>query len=380
MNNKKIPWCQPQIGVREYELIKQVLDSNYLNEGNYTAQFEQQIAGLLGVKHAVATTSGTAAMFLALKGLGIGPGDEVIVPDITFVATANAVDLCGARPVLVDVNPADLTLDAVAFERAITAKTKAVLPVHVTGRAANMEAIIAIARAHDILVVEDAAEAFMSKRKGKFLGTFGQAGCFSFSPFKIIMTGQGGMLVTNDDALALRVHQLKDQGRSQQGSGGDDIHEIVGYNFKFTNLQAAVGLGQLETLSERWRRKQEIYRSYREQLDDSKAISLFSFDLDGGELPLWVDGFSERRDELVAYLQTNNIDCRKFWLPLHQQKPYRLPDENFPHSTAMSARSLWLPSALDLSREDIRFVCQHINYFFKNKLMTNFPRDKFCQS
>ena len=178
-----------------------------------------------------------------------GVGDEVIVPDVTFIATANAVTLTGASPVLVDIDPRTLTLDPQRTERAITTRTKAIVPVHVSGRAADLGAIMDIAQRHGLLVVEDAAEAFLSKHDGKCLGTFGIAGCFSLSPNKTVTTGQGGLVVTDDDRLHVRLRELKDQGRPVRGTGGDDAHDSVGFNFKFTNLQAAIGLGSSKTYS-----------------------------------------------------------------------------------------------------------------------------------
>src|ERR1700733_14306339 len=193
---KPIPWWTPQIGPAEFSLVREVLESNYLNEGDVTAAFEARIAELVGATYAIAVTSGTTAIALSLMGLGIGPGDEVIVPDITFIATANAVALAGAKPGLVDIDPRTLNIDPEAVARAITARTKAIVPVHVSGRAADMRAIIAIATQHRLVVVEDAAEALMSSHEGKYLGTYGDAGCFSFSPNKTITTGQGGVIVT----------------------------------------------------------------------------------------------------------------------------------------------------------------------------------------
>ena len=190
--SKRIDWWEPQVGEEERKLLLQVLDSNFLNDGEFTTRFEQMLADLLDCKHVVAVTNGTSALFLALTGNGIGPGDEVIVPDITFIATGNAVVLAGAKPILVDVDPDTLNLSPAEFKKAITPRTKAVIPVHVSGRPANMPTILDIAKNHGILVIEDAAEAFLSKFKGKFLGTWGQAGVLSFSPNKTITAGQGG--------------------------------------------------------------------------------------------------------------------------------------------------------------------------------------------
>lgn len=360
---RNLSWWEPQVGEAERALIAQVLDSNYLNDGELTTRFEQALAARIGCKHVVAVTSGTTAIFLALAGLGVGHGDEVIVPDVTFIATANAVTMTGARPVLVDVDGATLSMDPEALLRAITPRTKAVVPVHVSGRPADLRSILEIARQHGLYVVEDAAEAFMSKVDGKCLGTFGIAGCISFSPNKTITTGQGGVVITDDDKLNNRLRELKDQGRPLRGTGGDDVHHSIGYNFKFTNLQAAIGLGQLHYLDSRLARMQDIYRWYSRGLGGLDGISLAGFNLERGESPQWTDAFVDRRDELDRFLAENGIHCRRFWFPIHTQAPYRLPDNAFPNSTRMTRKALWLPSAFTLSEDDIAVVCRHVQQF-----------------
>lgn len=272
--SRKIEFWTPQFGREEKALLASAVNSGFLNDGPLTSRLEQQVADLLRCKHVVATTSGTTAIFLALAGIGIGVGDEVIVPDVTFIATANAVSLAGAKPVLVDVNPETLTLDPHCTERAITPRTKAIVPVHVSGRAADMDALMDVAKRHGLLIVEDAAEAFVSKHQDRYLGTFGIAGCFSFSPNKTITTGQGGLIVTDDDRLHARLRELKDQGRPVRGTGGDDAHNSVGYNFKFTDLQAAVGLAQLRDLPRRMERMRNIYQGYRDGLRSGRRLRI----------------------------------------------------------------------------------------------------------
>ena len=364
-DNKKIPWWVPNVTDEGQRLVQEVLNKGYLNEGEYTECFEKKVAALLNCKHAIAVTSGTAAMFLSLKALGVGKGDEVLVPDMTFIATANAVDLCGATPILIDINPETMTMDLNSASSAITKKTKAVIPVHVTGRAADMAGVLDLAKKHRLFVVEDAAEAFMSKHNGKYLGTYGNTGCFSLSPFKIIGTGQGGIIVTDDDSLHARLITLKDQGRPVRGTGGDDMHDSIGYNFKFTNLQAAVGLGQLTELEFRMNRIKKTYCLYSKHLKP-QTVSLFKFNIEGGELPLWIDGWTDKRNALDSYLRSRNMDCRRFWHPLHTQKPYRQPDDQFIHSTRMSPKSIWLPSAFTLTDEDVLAVCSQVNSFFSS--------------
>lgn len=362
----RIPWLLPQIGKKEKKLIVEVLKSRYLNDGQYARMFEEKVCNLIGCKYALAVTSGTAAIFLALKALGVGEGDEVIVPDLTFIATANAVSLCGAKPVLVDVESSTLTLDPVAFEKAITKNTKAVVPVHVSGRSADMESILKIARKNNIPVVEDAAEAFMSKHKNKFLGTLGKAGCFSWSAAKVITTGQGGMVVTDDKKLYLTLKRLKDQGRVIQGTGGDDTHLGIGYNFKWTDLQAAVGLGQLSNIQERVETKKRQYLLYKKSLGDlQEKVTLFSFDIKDGEVPLWTDCIAGDLDEMDLFLKKNGIECRRFWHPLHTQRPYKSSGVLFPNINKLSSRLLWLPSGMGMQDRQIKIVCDLIKKFYK---------------
>jgi dTDP-4-amino-4,6-dideoxygalactose transaminase len=350
---------------REIALVMEVLRAHHPNQGEVTKMFEKAICNLIGCGHAIATTSGTVSIFLSLKGLGIGAGDEVIVPDITFIATANAVTLSGATPVIVDVDPKTLTASPASIKGAITSKTKAIVPVHVSGRSTDMDEVMKIAKEHDLKVVEDAAEALLSKRNGRYLGTVGNAGCFSLSSMKVITSGQGGIIVTDDDAFALRLRELRAQGIATGSvSGGDDRHESIGFNFKYTDLQAAVALGQLEALSDRAERARATNRLYREQLASVPQISLLPFDLDNGELPLWTDAIAERRNELDAFLRARGIDCRRFWHPIHKEAPYAQSDDEFPNSTILSYKAIWLPSAFTMTDQDVTIVSESIKEFY----------------
>jgi perosamine synthetase len=364
---RQLPWWAPEVGSTELGLVADVLRSNYLNDGQVTARFERRLADLLGCRHAVAVTSGTAALFAALAALGVGPGDEVLVPDVTFIATANAVRLTGATPVLVDVTPHTLTMCPEAAAAAVTLRTRAIIPVHVSGRAADMGALLDLARDFGLFVVEDAAEALQSRQQGRCLGTLGDAGALSFSPNKTITTGQGGVVLTDDAVLHRRLREIKDQGRATQGTGGDDRHPVVGYNFKLTNLQAAVGLGQLEMLDQRVRRMQRTYICYHDGLADVPGVVLPGFDLAAGESPQWIDILAERRDELHDFLLARGMHCRRFWFPLHQQAPYRRPDAEFPVSSRQVSRALWLPSALTMSDDDVSRVCDAVRGFYRGR-------------
>jgi perosamine synthetase len=364
---EQIDWWKPVMGDREKKLLCDVIDSNFPNEGEYTTAFEQKVASICGVPYAVAVTSGTAAIFLGLVACGVGPGDEVIVPDITFIATANAVKLAGASPVLVDVDPNTLCMDPDLAESAITDRTKAIIPVHISGRAAPVDTIREIAGENDLRVVEDAAEAFGSRTREGALGSFGDVGCFSFTASKIVTTGQGGMIVTKDPEINERLRELKDQGRPVRGTGGADQHISLGYNFKLTNMQAAVGLGQLETLAARQDHSRRVFNFYRKLLKDNPCVRLPGFDISNGECPLWVDALVDGRDNLHDYLLARSVQTRKFWYPLHTQAPYRSADERFHVSMMVSSNGLWLPSALTLDDDDVRFVCGEVNEWAKKQ-------------
>lgn len=359
-----ISWWKPEATGCEVPILSRVIGEGFFNDGKYTDEFSERLAGRLSVENGIALSSGTAAIACALFSLGIGPGDEVLVPDVTFIATANAVTLTGARAVIVDVEPASLSMDPVAALRSITARTKAILPVHVSGRAGTLGAVLQLGREKGLPVVEDAAEALGVVAMGRPLGTHGELGCFSFSPNKTITTGQGGMIVTRNSHLAQRIRELKDQGRAERGTGGDDPHPVLGFNFKLTNLQAALGLAQLQDLDRRLQRMKVIGQVYRRELGGVEGIRTFPADLEGGEIPQWTDVLTERRDDLVRHLNGHGMMCRKFWHPLHTHPPYRRPDSEFPVSTALGPKALWLPSAFQMDEAGVRQVCSRIKEFY----------------
>lgn len=367
MSSQSIPWWTPTLTGDEAQRIGEVLASGFVNDGPVTAEFERAIAQLVGVRYAVAVTSGTAALFLALKACGISEGDEVLVPDLTFIATANAVVMAGATPVLVDIDSHGLGLDPVAAEQAITPRTRAMIPVHISGRGALMDELLKLAKAHDLIVIEDAAEALGSSIAAGPLGGLGHLGCFSFSPNKTITTGQGGMVVTNDAAMHAKLLRLKDQGRQQRGTGGADQHQDVGFNFKFTDIQAAMGLAQLQAFPARIDKLRHIYNLYHRYLGDLDSVRLPGFAVQQGECPQWVDIIIPgQRDKLKDSLQQQHIACREFWLPLHTQPPYRGKSQRFPVSDEISRDGMWLPSALQLGDAEIEVVCDCIRQWYKN--------------
>lgn len=349
---EQIPWFGPEVGAREKELIAQVIDSGYINDGKVTREFESRIAAVAGTAHAVAFTSGTVSISLALMALGVGPGDEVIVPDLTFIATANAVRMTGASVKLADVEPQRLTLDVAAAEAAIGPRTRAIVPVDVNGRGADYGALEALCRKHGLRLVCDAAEALASRFAGRPLGSFGDAGCFSFSANKTVSTGQGGCVVTNDAALAQRLRELKDQGRRQQGSGGDDLHPVMGFNFKFTNVQAAIGIAQLERMEARLAQAARRDRWYRELLNQVEGVHFPDYDSQQGEVRQWSDVLLDDRAKVETALAKQGIGTRNFWFPLHKQDSYTGLGNDFPHAVSISARGMWLPSYFGLTQSE----------------------------
>jgi|TARA_B100001964_G_scaffold240488_2_gene310446 perosamine synthetase len=364
MKKNKILLSEPVIPIKEtIALTKRVLDDNFPNEGKFTKLFENKLSKLLNVRYVVTSTSGTISIFLALKAVGIKEGDEVIVPNLTFPATANAVMLTGGKPILVDVNKKNLLIDEINLLKKITKKTKAIIPVHISGRGSNIKKILKIVKYKKIFVIEDAAEAFMSKIDGKYLGTFGDIGCFSFAPNKVITTGQGGLTVTNNKLIYKNLCELKDQGRIGPTTGGEDIYNSVGYNFKYTNLQAVLGLTQLKTLNRRIKILKDIYRFYEKRLTQTKKFKLIGFNLKKGELPLWTDVYSSKRNKLFEYLKKQKIICRYFWYPLNTCKPYKKSFFGLKNSKLLNRKLMWLPSSLNLKKKDLIKICYYINKF-----------------
>lgn len=357
MKTFSIPWFTPEFGgTRERERVCAVLATNYLNDGAVSREFEQRIAELVGAKHCVAVTSGTAAISLALLAVGIGPGDEVLVPDLTFVATANAARMIGAEVKLIDVEPRRFGIDVT--KAAVGPRTRAIVPVDVNGRGADYDALQSLAQEKGLKIICDSAEALGSRYGGRPLGTFGDAACFSFSPNKTISSGQGGMVATNSEEIYLRLRELKDQGRRYVGTGGDDLHPVMGFNFKYTNLQAAVGLAQLERFHERIAHFAERDAWYRELLADCPGIVVPEPPNWDGEVLQWIDILCSDRPRLLRALLESGIDGRPFWLPLHRQEPYKADDRDFPVAIDISARGLWLPSAFSLTRSQVEQVAR----------------------
>jgi len=358
-----IAQMEPWFGEEETNAVTEYMQSGgWLMEFRKTREFEKMIANYTGADHCVVTNNGTISLTLAALGCGIKPGDDVIVPNYTMIASPNSVQMFGANPVFVDVEPETLCLDIEKTREAITPKTRAIMLVTANGRypKSGIEEFVRLAEERDLVLIEDAAQSLGSYfPDGRHMGRAGKVGSFSFSVPKVISTGQGGALITDDAELADRLRGLKNFGRV---AGAADIHETIGYNFKFTDMQACVGIEQMKKLDWRVKRKKDILRRYREKLAGIEGIAFFTQDLEH-TTPWFIDVLCERRDELQAHLMDAGIGTRVMYPPINRQKAYQRPG-SFPVSELVGERGLWLPSASQLTDEQIDTVCDAIRSFW----------------
>ncbi len=358
-----IPQMEPWFGEEERIALDNYMKSGgWLTEFNQTQKFEQMICDYTEAKYCFAVNNGTVSLTLAALACGIKTGDEVIVPNFTMIATPNSIKLFGANPIFVDVEPETLCLDIEQVKKAITRKTKAIMLVSTNGRypRAGVEEFIKLAEKDNLVLIEDSAQALGSfYPNGRHIGTVGKVGSFSFSVPKVISTGQGGAIITNDDDIAYKLKRLKDFGRSR---GGIDIHDTIGWNFKFTDLQAVVGIEQMKKLQWRVDRKKEILKRYQENLKDVKKLKFFDQDLEN-TTPWFIDVLVEDRENLIAFLKENNIGTRLMYPPVNKQKAYQVPGE-YPVSNMVGERGLWLPSASQLTNSQINYICEKIERFY----------------
>ena len=364
-----IPLCIPEIRGNEWKYIKECLDTNWVSSvGKFVDRFEEEFAKYNEVKSAVVTMNGTAALQLALVALGVGEGDEVIVPSMTFISSVNAIKYVGAIPVFVDVDRETFVMDVNKVEELITEKTKAIMPVHIYGYPVEMDELNGIAKKYNLFVIEDATEALGTLYKGKLAGTLGDVGCFSFNGNKLITTGAGGMLITNNEELGKKAKYLSNQTKTITENGAM-YHEEVGYNFRMPNILAAMGVAQLEKVDEYLEVKRRNARLYNDLLKGVKGITLTK-EVDYVDNCYWLysilveDDFRMSRDELLNVLKENGIQARPFFLPVHAMKPYsgsKCGDMNV--TIDVSNRGINLPSSVSLTEEEVRIICDVI----KNK-------------
>lgn len=351
------PVSQPSIGSREAELVADAVNSGWVSSiGKYIQMFESRFASFCGTKYAVAVSNGTTALHLALAASGIKAGDEVIVPDLTFVATANAVTYTGARPVLVDIDPQTLCIDPEAVIRAITPRTRAVIPVHLYGQPAEMDSLMTIGKQWGVRIIEDAAEAHGAEYKGRKVGSIGGCGVFSFYGNKVITTGEGGMITTDDEELYLRMRSLRDHAMSAEKRYW---HTEVGFNYRMTNLQAALGVAQMERIHEFLNKRRKIMQWYRDALGSHSCLRLNREAPDTKNIYwmvcLEVTRISEaERSELMSQLRAGDVDSRPYFYPISDLPMYQPAATPIAHD--VSRRGINLPSYTDLEETDVRKI------------------------
>jgi perosamine synthetase len=357
-----IPISQPSITEKEVALVTDAVKSGWVSSlGPYIADFEQRFAAFCGTRHALTTSNGTTGLHLALAALGITAGDEVIVADLTFVASANAVAYTGATPVMVDIDADTLCISAAAVERAITPRTRAIMPIHLYGHPADMDPILAIAAKRGLLVIEDAAEAHGAEYRGRRVGSLGRCGVFSFYGNKIITTGEGGMITTDDEELYLKAKRLRDHAMSPTRRYW---HEEVGFNYRMTNLQAALGVAQLERIDELMQKRRDIMGWYREELGSQPGLRL-NRSAPWARTVYWlvcmeVESFDdESRMRFMSALRERGVDSRPYFYPVSDMPMH---GSRFPTPVAhrISRAGVNLPSYVQLTRDEVRHICEQV--------------------
>jgi len=359
MKKFDIAWWRTHFDEDDIASVVHSIKSECISMGKVTEEFEQKIADVLNVPYVVATSSGSTALTMALMAIGIDVGDEVIVPNRTWIATAHAPAILGAKVVLVDVLPNIPIIDASKIEEKITSRTKAIIPVSLNGRGVNMPEILKIADKHGLAVIEDAAQSFLAKEKGSYAGTMARMGCFSLSVAKLIPTGQGGFVVTSDSELYKQLKRIRTHGI-------DDVinceYHQLGFNFRITDLQSSLGITQLAKASKRIAAINEIYAIYQSELSHLKHISLIPSHPSDGEIPLYIEALSEKREALINYLANKSIQTRPFYPNLDTAKYLNAVGE-FPSSRIFSQQGLFLPSGPAQTHETIYRVCNEIKEF-----------------
>ncbi len=356
-----LPVSETRLDGREQEYLAECVRSNWVSSaGPFVRRFEEAFAAAAGCRHGIACTSGTAALHLALAALGVGPGDEVVIPAFTMIATPNAVRYTGATPVLADSEPETWNVDPAAVEARITSRTKGIVAVHTYGHPADAAALGRIAGEHGLFLLEDAAEAHGAAFEGRPVGSLGDAATFSFYGNKIVTTGEGGMVTTNDDAIARTARRLRDHAFS---ADRHFWHTFLGYNYRMTNLQAAVGLAQTERLGSLVEARRRVAGWYREGLAGIPGLTV-PRERSGVESVFWMFGilvgeeFGLSRDALRARLAESGIETRSFFVPIHLQPVYLAScrGERHPVAEDLCARGLYLPTSPLLSEADVERV------------------------
>jgi len=370
MHKIRIPVCAPKVGENEVRHVVECVRSTWISGiSEYVEKFEEKFAEYCGCKYGVATNSGTTALHLALATLNIGKKDEVIIPAFTMIATANVVAYTGAKLVLVDAEPDTWNVDVSKIEEKLTRHAKAIMPVHTYGHPVDMDPVLELAEKHGLYVVEDAAEAHGAAYKGRRTGSIGNMGCFSFYANKIITTGEGGMIVTNNEELAEKAKWLR--GHAFGRCGKHFYHETLGFGYRMSALQAAVGLAQLEHIDDfvsMRRNNAKLYSSLLSELGDKITLppeARWAKNVYWMYSILIEDDFGMSRDDLMKNLEIEGIETRTFFYPIHVQPIYarQFQGEKFPVADQLSAKGINLPSGNTLTSNEIRYVCERIKKY-----------------
>jgi dTDP-4-amino-4,6-dideoxygalactose transaminase len=352
---KPIPLWNIEVGEPEIESIGQAIRNRKVAQGALTEELQKELASMLGVPYVACTTSGTAALMLAYMAIGLRPGDEVILPDRTFIATANAAMMLGASVRLVDVHPDRPLLDPAGIEARITERTRAIVPVHLNGRAADMDAIQAIADRHGLAVIEDAAQALLSKRGARYLGTLARFGCFSLGMAKLLTTGQGGFITCHTKEDHLLIQRLKNQGVFDVNRNRD--YGMLAGNFKYTDIQAAMGLAQMKRLPGRMERQRQIYHAYAQGLASVGCLRCVDVHTDRGELPLRAEFLCTERDKFISIMAEHGVPVLSQPPNLHES--LHLSSQGpFENGHVYSQHLITLPCGPDQAMEHVEQVIE----------------------
>jgi perosamine synthetase len=364
----RIYLSRPDITEKEIQAVTDVLRSPNLSLGPKLPEFEETFAAYIGAKRAVAVNSGTSALYLCLLSLGIGPGDEIITTPFTFIATSNVVIMTGAKPVFVDIDPVTMNIDADLIERKITKKTKAIIPVEVFGNPAGFDTICKIADKHNLLVLEDSCEALGSSLDGKKAGAFGKMSTFAFYPNKQITTGEGGMILTDDDDLADMCVSLRNQGRGK--TGGWLSHERLGYNFRLSDINCVLGLIQLSRIEEISRKRKQVAKWYQENLagDDRFIVPKEPPGCDVNWFVFVVrlaDRFTrQNRERVLQTMRDAGIQVSNYFTPVHLQQfmveKFGFKPGDFPVTESIADRTIALPYYNNLTKDEVAIVCDEL--------------------
>lgn len=358
--SKRIPVAVPSLKGNEKKYVEQCLDSTWISSaGEFIGKFEQSFADFCNVRHAVAINNGTTAIHLALVALGIGEGDEVLIPTLTYIATANAVAYCNAKPVLVDSEPGTMNMDAAQLEAKITPRTKAIIVVHLYGHPVDMEAVMDVARRRGLKVIEDAAEAHGAEFNGKRVGGIGDCATFSFFGNKIVTTGEGGMVTTNDDELAARLRLYRGQGMDPKRRYW---FPVVGFNYRMTNVAAAIGLAQMERIDDALSTRQQVAGWYEKAFADHTDIIQRPVVAPYAHHVYWMYtvqliGLTDaQRDEVMRIMDGEGIETRPVFYPMHVLPPYLEDGAPYPVANQQAAQGINLPTHAELEAEDVERV------------------------